>query len=138
MPLRPVMATTFCTPAATPKRGHNRKLVDANGDPSDIMPFYTVVVEHARENVRDTANALRINQMPSRQDVNLVLPQKAAEGQVRAIAKAQAYFRRPASIWQRNDGYYEGGNLFSPFWEARLVDLDAADRMQYATMLGLR
>ena len=115
----------------------NQKLVDANGDPSDIMPFYTVVVEHARKSVRDAENALRINQMPSRQNINLVLPQKALEGQVRAVAKAQAYFRRPASIWQRNDRYYEGGNLFSPFWEARLVDLDAADRMQYATMLGL-
>ena len=115
----------------------NQKLVDANGDPSDIMPFYTVVVEHARKSVRDEANALRINQMPSRQNINLVLPQKALEGQVRAVAKAQAYFRRPASIWQRNDRYYEGGNLFSPFWETRLVDLDAADRMQYATMLGL-
>ena len=67
----------------------------------------------------------------------MVLPQKAPEGQVRAVAKAQVYFRRPASIWQRNDRFYEGGNLFSPFWEAHLVDLDAADRMQYATMLGL-
>jgi hypothetical protein len=75
--------------------------------------------------------------MPSRQDINLVLPQKALEGQVRAVAKAQAYFRRPAAIWQRNDRFYERGNLFSPFWEARLVDLDAADRMQYAAMLGL-
>ena len=115
----------------------NQKLVDANGDPSDIMPFYTVVVEHARGSVRDAANALRINQMPFRQDINFVLPQKAPEGQVRAVAKAQAYFRRPAPIWQRNDRFYERGNLFSPFWEARLVDLDAADRMQYATMLGL-
>ena len=115
----------------------NQKLVDANGDPSDIMPFYTVVVEHARESVRDAANALRIHQMASRQDINLVLPQKALEGQVRAVAKAQAYFRRPAAIWQRNDRFYERGNLFSPFWEARLVDLDAADRMQYAAMLGL-
>ena len=115
----------------------NQKLVDANGDPSDIMPFYTVVVEHARESIRDAANALHINQMASRQDINLVLPQKAPEGQVRAVAKAQVYFRRPASIWPRNDRFYERGNLFSPFWEAHLVDLDAADRMQYATMLGL-
>ena len=53
--------------------------------------------------------------------------------------------RRPAkivdveqSLWQRADAYDERANLFSPFWEARLVDLNARERSLYATLLGLQ
>ncbi len=110
----------------------------ANGDPSDIMPFYMVVVEHPRGTVRDSVNALGIKQAPIRQEINLVLPQTAQGGQVRAVAKAQAYFRRPKTLWPRPDGNYERGNLFSPFWEARLVDLTTQDRAGIATQLGIQ
>ena len=110
----------------------------ANGDPADIMPFYMVVVEHPRGIVGDSGTALGIKKNAARQEMNLALPQTAQSGQVRAIAKAQVYFRRPASLWQRADRHYERGNLFSPFWEARLVDLTSTDRSQYAALLGLQ
>ncbi|MGC9216742.1 pilus assembly protein TadG-related protein [Acidithiobacillus sp.] len=114
-------------------------LKKANGDPADIMPFYLVAVEHPRGTVRDSVTALGIGQQaPARQEMNLVLPQTAQGGQIRAVAKAQAYFRRPMSLWPRADGYYERGNLFSPFWEARLVDLTAQDRVSIATRLGIQ
>ena len=113
-------------------------LKNANGDPADIMPFYMVVVEHPRGTVRDSVTALGIGQASARQEMNLVLPQTAQGGQIRAVAKAQAYFRRPKSLWPRADGYYERGNLFSPFWEARLVDLTAQDRVSVATQLGIQ
>ena len=113
-------------------------LKKANGDPADIMPFYMVVVEHPRGTVRDSGTALGIKQNAAQQEMNLALPQTAQSGQVRAIAKAQVYFRRPASLWQRTDRHYERGNLFSPFWEARLVDLTSTDRSRYAALLGLQ
>ncbi len=113
-------------------------LKKANGDPADIMPFYMVVVEHPRGTVRDSGTALGIKQNAAQQGMNLALPQTAQSGQVRAIAKAQVYFRRPASLWQRTDRNYERGNLFSPFWEARLVDLTSTDRSRYAALLGLQ
>ncbi|HUX19335.1 MAG TPA: pilus assembly protein TadG-related protein [Acidithiobacillus sp.] len=113
-------------------------LKKANGDPADIMPFYMVVVEHPRGTVRDSGTALGIKQNAVQQEMNLALPQTAQGGQVRAIAKAQVYFRRPASLWQRTDRHYERGNLFSPFWEARLVDLTLTDRSRYAALLGLQ
>ena len=113
-------------------------LKKANGDPADIMPFYMVVVEHPRGTVRDSGTALGIKQNTAQQGMNLALPQTAQSGQVRAIAKAQVYFRRPASLWQRADRHYERGNLFSPFWEARLVDLTSTDRSRYAALLGLQ
>ncbi|MHB8236596.1 MAG: pilus assembly protein TadG-related protein [Acidithiobacillus ferrivorans] len=113
-------------------------LKKANGDPADIMPFYMVVVEHPRGTVRDSGTALGIKQNAAPQEMSLALPQTAQGGQVRAIAKAQVYFRRPASLWQRADHHYERGNLFSPFWEARLVDLTSTDRSRYAALLGLQ
>ncbi|MBU2840141.1 hypothetical protein HF670_11340 [Acidithiobacillus thiooxidans] len=113
------------------------QLKDANGDPADVMPSYVVVVEHDRQNVRDASNALGIKQ--SAQDkTNISLAQDNPGKHIRSMAKAQAFFRRPASLWQRADAYDERANLFSPFWEARLVDLNARERSLYATLLGLQ
>ncbi|MHB8248904.1 MAG: pilus assembly protein TadG-related protein [Acidithiobacillus sp.] len=110
----------------------------ANGDPADIMPYYIAVVEHNRQSVRDSVTALGISHPSTRVEMNLLLAQSAQDNQVRAIAKAQAYFRRPASMWHRADGNYERGNFFSPFWEARLMDLTTTDRAMYFSLLGLQ
>lgn len=112
-------------------------LDSSEGDPADAMPSYIVVVEHARQIVRDASTAMGISHTTGQGKMNMILPQSAQGGQVRALAKAQTYFRRPASLWQRGDKYHERGNLFSPFWEARLVDTNMADRTQYAALLGL-
>jgi hypothetical protein len=51
--------------------------------------------------------------------------------QVSAVAKAQVYFARPEdlSYFKRNDEHYEKPNLFSPFWQARLVKSTNLDRL---------
>ncbi len=116
---------------------NSKRLIASNGDPADAMPSYVVVVEHARSSIRDASNALGINR-PAQGKSNISLTQDVQENPVRSIAKAQAFFRRPASLWSRSDGYDERGNLFSPFWEARLVDINAAERAQYASLLGLK
>ncbi|MFA7494998.1 MAG: pilus assembly protein TadG-related protein [Acidithiobacillus sp.] len=116
----------------------SQKLLNANGDPADIMPYYVAVVEHQRQRLRDSSGALDINKIPDQEKMNIVLPQNNSADYIRSIAKAQVYFRRPASLWARKDHYYERGNLFSPYWEARLVDLNSTDRARYATILCLQ
>jgi len=113
------------------------QLKDANGDPAEVMPSYVVVVEHGRQNVRDASNALGIKHS-AQEKTNISLAQDNPGKHIRSIAKAQALFRRPASLWQRADAYAERANLFSPFWEVRLVDLNARERSLYATLLGLQ
>lgn len=47
-----------------------------------------------------------------------------------AIAKSELYFARPTDLnyFARKDKYKEKPNLFSPFWQARLVDTNNTDR----------
>lgn len=56
---------------------------------------------------------------------------------LKALSSAHAYFYRPNAEdpsrfsrggWQRADGKTETANLFSPYWQARLVDRSQADR----------
>lgn len=51
-------------------------------------------------------------------------------GRLYAAAKARPYFTRPTDLSQfaRLDGRYEHGNLFNPFWQARLVDFSETER----------
>lgn len=53
-----------------------------------------------------------------------------AAGRVGAVAKAQPYYARPTDLepWRRADRRVEYGNLYNPYWQPRLVDLDDAER----------
>lgn len=44
-----------------------------------------------------------------------------------ALASAQVYFNRPPdyALFQRADGNLETGSMFSPYWQARLIDTPA-------------
>ncbi len=48
---------------------------------------------------------------------------------MRAMATAQAYFSRPTDLWPRADNKVEYGSLYSPYWQARLVQTSVADQM---------
>jgi len=104
-------------------------------DLTDAAPRFVVVVDLPKSSVRDSATALGISHDPDTTNnrlgwLNMHLDTKGAgrkEG-VRAAAAAQVYFRRPAELWPRGDGLDERANLFSPFWTARLVDLNAQER----------
>jgi hypothetical protein len=52
-------------------------------------------------------------------------------GKLAAIAKSEVYFSRPdePKYFRRKDGKSEKPNLFSPFWQSRLVDTKDTDRM---------
>ncbi|GEM_PF-1469973 len=106
-------------------------------DMTDSAPRYLVVVDLPVAKVRDSVTALGISHDPDASNprlawLNMHLQSKGAghnEG-VRAAAAAQIYFRRPHSLWPRSDGLDERANLFSPFWSARLVDLNTTEKAQ--------
>ncbi len=49
---------------------------------------------------------------------------------IATVAKSEVYFKRPTdlSYFAREDGNQENSNLFSPFWQARLVQPSEFDR----------
>ena len=48
---------------------------------------------------------------------------------MRAMAKAEAYFVRPAELFAREDQKTEYGSLYSPYWQARLVKTTPTEQM---------
>lgn len=91
-------------------------------------PVYTVEVGLGIDRVR-TSSTLGIGAG------RMELRDQARGDEVRAMASAQVYFNRPheyarfrRSVWGRNDDKFEMGNMFSPYWQARLVETPLADR----------
>ena len=56
--------------------------------------------------------------------------------QISTVAKSQVYFSRPddLSYFKRSDGNKEKPNLFSPFWQARLVKSTNLDRLIFLAL----
>jgi hypothetical protein len=52
-----------------------------------------------------------------------------ARDQIVSIAKAEPYFVRPSDIWRRSDRREEFGNMYNPFWQPRLVETTAVERL---------
>lgn len=95
---------------------------------SKAGPIYTVEVGIPVKKAR-TSSALKMSAG------RMELKDQARGEQLRAMASAQVYFNRPhelggfqRSIWGRRDGKFEEGSLFSPYWQARLVETPGADR----------
>lgn len=66
--------------------------------------------------------------------LQLLDPTRANEGadnELAVVAKSEVYFKRPTdlSFFRRADGKTEHGSAFNPYWQARLVDTDYADRV---------
>ena len=67
----------------------------------------------------------------------MALKDEARGGELRAMASAQVYFNRPheyapfrRSVWGRGDAKFEQGSMFSPYWQARLVETPASDKLK--------
>ncbi|WP_246455054.1 pilus assembly protein TadG-related protein [Thermomonas brevis] len=95
---------------------------------ADAGPIYTVEVGMAIA-AAPTSSALGIGAG------RMALKDEARHDQIRAMASAQVYFNRPheyspfrRSVWGRSDGKFEMGNMFSPYWQARLVATPDMDR----------
>jgi hypothetical protein len=107
---------------------------DAKGS-ADVGPIFSVLVEQSMTDVRTTSNVTGLGGPP-----DLTVPDQAQNGKMTAIASAQIYFNRPRPLFARNaDGRRELGNLFSPYWQARLTDTPTSVKAAIFTtdMVGL-
>lgn len=89
-----------------------------SGSP-DAGPVFSVLVEQPMTDVRTTSNVNGLGGPP-----DLTVPDQAQNGKMTALASAQVYFDRPRqlTVFARADDHRELGNLFSPYWQARLVE----------------
>lgn len=92
-------------------------------------PIFTVEVATKVDNAR-SSSALGIGVG------RMALEDKARGGELRAMSSAQVYFNRPFNyapfkrvVWGRSDGKFEQGSMFSPYWQARLVDTPQQDKL---------
>jgi hypothetical protein len=97
-----------------------------NGSP-DVGPVFSVLVEQAMTDVRTTSNVNGLGGPP-----DLVVPDKTQNNKMTALASAQVYFDRPRNltVFRRADDHRELGSLFSPYWQARLVDTPRSVKLE--------
>jgi len=96
-----------------------------SGNP-DAGPVFTVLVEQPMSEVRTSSN-IKIGGPP-----DLQAPDKAQNNKMSALASAQVYFDRPRmlTVFRRADDHRELGSLFSPYWQARLVDTPRSVKLE--------
>lgn len=101
-------------------------------DPDKAGPVFTIYVESDRADARTAED---IDGLGGRNGGQLELRSQMKDDAMTAIASAQTYFHRAPhyDLFRRlvpqswngdptNDGQLEQGSLFSPYWQARLVD----------------
>lgn len=91
----------------------------------DAGPIFSVLVEQPMKGVRTTSNVNGLGGPP-----DLVAPDKAQNNNMTALATAQVYFDRPRSLFRRADDHRELGSLFSPYWQARLIDTPRSVKLE--------
>lgn len=98
----------------------------ASGTP-DAGPVFSVLVEQAMTDVRTTSNVNGLGGPP-----DFTVPDKTQNGKMTALASAQVYFDRPRqlTVFRRADDHRELGNLFSPYWQARLVETPRSVKLE--------
>lgn len=105
---------------------------DDGGDPDRVGPIFTVLVEQPMNTVHTANNVPGIGGPPDFQ-----APDQTVAGDMTALSTAQVYFSRPRSLFPNLvDSRRELGNLFSPYWQARLIDTPCAVRQEVAVTYG--
>jgi hypothetical protein len=116
----------------------------ANRDKLEI-PF-AVVVRRA-QNAALTANTIGMGTTQLASPTGSPhMPERLRGDSYHAMAKARVFFERPqrglandftaSSLW-RPDGAKEYGSLFSPYWQARLVDFGNGEKMALLGAMGI-
>jgi hypothetical protein len=104
-----------------------------NGTPDATEgPVFSVLIEQAMTDVKTTSN-LRMGAPPGSPQVlqvALQAPDAAQNNKMTALASAQVYFDRPQKLFARADKERELGSLFSPYWQARLVDTPTSVKLE--------
>jgi len=98
----------------------------------DVGPVFTVAVEQDMDTVRTSSNINGIGGPP-----DFDVPDKAISDKMTALSSAQVYFDRPRGLFDNIlDSRREMGSLFSPYWQARLVDTPCRERQLIAVSYG--
>ncbi|RAP58151.1 pilus assembly protein TadG-related protein [Oleiagrimonas sp. MCCC 1A03011] len=118
----------------------NGKSAADNGvEANDVGPIFTVLVEQPMNTVHtsDNLDGLGSTDAPATSassnalaKPNFKVPDKTLADQMTAVGSAQVYFSRPRSLFANlvSPGRRELGSLFSPYWQARLVDTPCSVR----------
>ncbi|GLQ96496.1 pilus assembly protein TadG-related protein [Dyella mobilis] len=111
----------------------NGKSASADGVSAvDVGPVFSVLVAQVMNTVQTSSNVKGIGGPPDFQ----VTDTSVANGMT-ALASAQTYFSRPRSLFPRlTDPGRETGSLFSPYWQARLIDTPCTTRQEVAVSNG--
>lgn len=117
-----------------------RDINDAEGKKSKLSidwpwtsPFFLVGVIRKMDDITKTSSKYDTNEAPHfARGLDLYDDSgNTMVDRVGAIAKSEVYFDRPTdlSYFMRNDRKREKPNVFSPFWQARLVKTSDTDRL---------
>jgi len=94
---------------------------------SSVGPIFTVFVT---QRDTDITTSSQIPGMAGQDEMKA--PDQYNNNRMSALSSAQVYFDRPRSLFPRADGKRELGSLFSPYWQARLVDTPNKTRLEIA------
>jgi hypothetical protein len=112
----------------------NGKSAAANGVGAlDVGPTFSVLVEESMNTMHTSSHIQGIGGPP-----DFDVPDTPVKGAMTALSTAQVYFSRPASLFPRLfDNRRETGNLFSPYWHARLSETPCATQLAAAAAYGV-
>jgi len=99
-------------------------------DRDKVGPVFTIYAETAGTSARTTSGA----GIGAPAGSQMELPDRMANNKIAALSSAQVFFDRPVQLrmFSRDDRKRETGNLFSPYWQARLVKTDATTKAALA------
>jgi|GEM_PF-320591 len=111
----------------------NGKSANENGvNALDVGPVFTVAIEQGMNTVRTSNNVDGLGGPP-----DFEVPDKTIKDKMTAISSAQVYFDRPRGLLDNIiDSRRELGSLFSPYWQARLIDTSCSERQLIALSYG--
>ena len=105
---------------------------DDGDDTDQVGPVFTVLVEQPMNTVRTANHVPGIGGPPDFQ-----APDQTVADDMTALSTAEVYFSRPRSLFPNLvDSRRELGNLFSPYWQARLIDTPCPVRQEVAVSYG--
>jgi hypothetical protein len=112
----------------------NGKSATVNGVSAlDVGPKFTVLVAHPPETLQTSSHISGIGGPPDFQTKD-----KTVSGGITAMASAEVYFSRPRNLFPRlTEAGRETGSLFSPYWQARLIDTPADIRLEVGASQSL-
>jgi hypothetical protein len=100
----------------------------------DVGPLFTVLVEQPMNTVHTSNNVKGIGGPP-----DFTAPDQTVGDSMTALSSAQVYFSRPRSLFPSvtSPSSRELGSLFSPYWQARLIDTPCTVRLGIGASYGV-